>query len=133
MIRRPPRSTRTDTLFPYTTLFRSDSALVIGPHSWDYAGSHDAREEEECRMAKLRSINAFIDENDRIPAIDAQNIFERLLAKSLDRRSTEPAYSSCLAALECYTLPRLALRQGGAISPAAPRPPQAPLSTQPPH
>src|SRR3546814_6788197 len=26
MIRRPPRSTRTDTLFPYTTLFRSGSA-----------------------------------------------------------------------------------------------------------
>src|SRR3546814_5005921 len=28
MIRRPPRSTRTDTLFPYTTLFRSDGADV---------------------------------------------------------------------------------------------------------
>src|SRR3546814_3161717 len=27
MIRRPPRSTRTDTLFPYTTLFRSYSYL----------------------------------------------------------------------------------------------------------
>src|SRR3546814_18726561 len=27
MIRRPPRSTRTDTLFPYTTLFRSDDGL----------------------------------------------------------------------------------------------------------
>src|SRR3546814_14223989 len=27
MIRRPPRSTRTDTLFPYTTLFRSDRYL----------------------------------------------------------------------------------------------------------
>src|SRR3546814_5920376 len=27
MIRRPPRSTRTDTLFPYTTLFRSRRAL----------------------------------------------------------------------------------------------------------
>src|SRR3546814_9958226 len=27
MIRRPPRSTRTDTLFPYTTLFRSRSDL----------------------------------------------------------------------------------------------------------
>src|SRR3546814_2235856 len=27
MIRRPPRSTRTDTLFPYTTLFRSAAAL----------------------------------------------------------------------------------------------------------
>src|SRR3546814_9401585 len=35
MIRRPPRSTRTDTLFPYTTLFRSpaqyDPATVIAP------------------------------------------------------------------------------------------------------
>src|SRR3546814_18736260 len=28
MIRRPPRSTRTDTLFPYTTLFRSEGALT---------------------------------------------------------------------------------------------------------
>src|SRR3546814_2660049 len=27
MIRRPPRSTRTDTLFPYTTLFRSDRLM----------------------------------------------------------------------------------------------------------
>src|SRR3546814_1692426 len=29
MIRRPPRSTRTDTLFPYTTLFRSPSCLAL--------------------------------------------------------------------------------------------------------
>src|SRR3546814_3034348 len=29
MIRRPPRSTRTDTLFPYTTLFRSKSIAVL--------------------------------------------------------------------------------------------------------
>src|SRR3546814_1072502 len=28
MIRRPPRSTRTDTLFPYTTLFRSEEGLT---------------------------------------------------------------------------------------------------------
>src|SRR3546814_5684337 len=27
MIRRPPRSTRTDTLFPYTTLFRSEPGM----------------------------------------------------------------------------------------------------------
>src|SRR3546814_11471821 len=33
MIRRPPRSTRTDTLFPYTTLFRGDDAgaACLGP------------------------------------------------------------------------------------------------------
>src|SRR3546814_20816219 len=30
MIRRPPRSTRTDTLFPYTTLFRSRIAGLVG-------------------------------------------------------------------------------------------------------
>src|SRR3546814_14483419 len=30
MIRRPPRSTRTDTLFPYTTLFRSEIELRDG-------------------------------------------------------------------------------------------------------
>src|SRR3546814_1182613 len=29
MIRRPPRSTRTDTLFPYTTLFRSLSGVAV--------------------------------------------------------------------------------------------------------
>src|SRR3546814_9322602 len=34
MIRRPPRSTRTDTLFPYTTLFRS-------PQIGATAGEHD--------------------------------------------------------------------------------------------
>src|SRR3546814_5471224 len=38
MIRLPPRSTRTDTLFPYTTLFRSDAsfAKAIEP----YTASH---------------------------------------------------------------------------------------------
>src|SRR3546814_15017952 len=30
MIRRPPRSTRTDTLFPYTTLFRSTASQCLG-------------------------------------------------------------------------------------------------------
>src|SRR3546814_3334304 len=35
MIRRPPRSTRTDTLFPYTTLFRSAGSLFgARPSLW---------------------------------------------------------------------------------------------------
>src|SRR3546814_9780342 len=35
MIRRPPRSTRTDTLFPYTTLFRSGLGTVMaGINFW---------------------------------------------------------------------------------------------------
>src|SRR3546814_13051561 len=34
MIRRPPRSTRTDTLFPYTTLFRSYKTTVFDLSRW---------------------------------------------------------------------------------------------------
>src|SRR3546814_13433673 len=34
MIRRPPRSTRTDTLFPYTTLFRSHGASSPDAAEW---------------------------------------------------------------------------------------------------
>src|SRR3546814_4858380 len=40
MIRQPPRSTRTDTLFPYTTLFRSERLLA--PRA--LAGCRDGRE-----------------------------------------------------------------------------------------
>src|SRR3546814_11491933 len=54
MIRRPPRSTRTDTLFPYTTLFRSACAYrardvatrrrsaARAPHAWPQV-PNDAR------------------------------------------------------------------------------------------
>src|SRR3546814_12889686 len=40
MIRRPPRSTRTDTLFPYTTLFRSTarSSMRCSPSTADCGG-----------------------------------------------------------------------------------------------
>src|SRR3546814_11547158 len=50
MIRRPPRSTRTDTLFPYTTLFRSRAAIGAGDtqrggrrYIVDAANHHDTR------------------------------------------------------------------------------------------
>src|SRR3546814_6536402 len=36
MLRRPPRSTRTDTLFPYTTLFRSKGVGTIIPNLLEY-------------------------------------------------------------------------------------------------
>src|SRR3546814_3557375 len=44
MIRRPPRSTRTDTLFPYTTLFRSDWDYADGPNRTPRAVRATARE-----------------------------------------------------------------------------------------
>src|SRR3546814_13723349 len=39
MIRRPPRSTRTDTLFPYTTLFRSFAAPAVIPSNFPTVAS----------------------------------------------------------------------------------------------
>src|SRR3546814_5498738 len=38
MIRQPPRSTRTDTLFPYTTLFRSGKQRIILEHHRSQGG-----------------------------------------------------------------------------------------------
>src|SRR3546814_4785123 len=60
MIRRPPRSTRTDTLFPYTTLFRSDRrAPAVAPASCarcaTFRGCGRARRSEE-HTSELQSL-----------------------------------------------------------------------------
>src|SRR3546814_8415070 len=43
MLRRPPRSTRTDTLFPYTTRFRSGRCACGCPDRGDHGGKEDGR------------------------------------------------------------------------------------------
>src|SRR3546814_4629573 len=64
MIRRPPISTRTDTLFPYTTLFRSLN-LVLHPvfrsHDSVRSGSAHAfrREQSGCDLGCRRALPAF--------------------------------------------------------------------------
>src|SRR3546814_18052233 len=56
-ILRPPRSTRTDTLFPYTTLFRSDEIVEAecggGPKI--HVGLLDALQQTETRIVYYRS------------------------------------------------------------------------------
>src|SRR3546814_7163268 len=52
MIRRPPRSTRTDTLFPYTTLFRSVGQRRRQRH--DHRRLHHSADEEDGLPAGLR-------------------------------------------------------------------------------
>src|SRR3546814_3323298 len=64
MIRRPPRSTRTDTPFPYTTLFRSSHAgqrgAVRGGRSPAGAipdpGANDSRTRSEEHTSELQSL-----------------------------------------------------------------------------
>src|SRR3546814_15947690 len=44
MIRRPPRSTRTDTLFPYTTLFRSAALVGRGAEEIPFGAEREGAE-----------------------------------------------------------------------------------------
>src|SRR3546814_16829341 len=46
MIRRPPRSTRTDTLFPYTTLFRSLSIFLDDPEGQHVQAEGDGEQHQ---------------------------------------------------------------------------------------
>src|SRR3546814_12662500 len=51
MIRRPPRSTRTDTLFPYTTLFRSPAGTPEGDRDIGFAlGSVAGKQQQQQRF-----------------------------------------------------------------------------------
>src|SRR3546814_4885318 len=96
MIRRPPRSTRTDTLFPYTTLFRSleiKAVAACGPRH--LAAHRDARRgqmctpdiiavggDPECHMQRPRAVVA----GDRPALGDA--VCGRSAAREEDRKST---------------------------------------------
>src|SRR3546814_10716810 len=51
MIRRPPRSTRTDTLFPYTTLFRSAGRDPTQPDRQDQRPVRGGRPAHRCAKA----------------------------------------------------------------------------------
>src|SRR3546814_3914190 len=74
MIRRPPRSTRTDTLFPYTTLFRSHRAR--GRPLFQLAGAGDelhGRAMEDRRAARARRTRTrFALRHSRIPRSRAE-------------------------------------------------------------
>src|SRR3546814_14579868 len=74
MIRRPPRSTRTDTLFPYTTLFRSEGTehserdVYLRQAAWIRRGSGEGDEDasapevllSEGRFAMLGAAEEFV-------------------------------------------------------------------------
>src|SRR3546814_2907619 len=62
MIRRPPRSTRTDTLFPYTTLFRSRHETIIREKKLEaeaklsYRSKHSEPVRSEEHTSELQSL-----------------------------------------------------------------------------
>src|SRR3546814_1249138 len=75
MIRRPPRSTRTDTLCPYTTLFRSRRPAAEAQEG-DRRGQHGAR------AAPVRG-------RDGAPALDRRRQLQPELPQALDAPDAE--------------------------------------------
>src|SRR3546814_14913806 len=73
MIRRPPRSTRTDTLFPYTTLFRSEAAAA-------------RRDRDAVRRRRLLDRGRFV--ADGVRYLGEHDGDEPLFQRHLTRRST---------------------------------------------
>src|SRR3546814_13373086 len=83
MIRRPPRSTRTDTLFPYTTLFRSAKAGI----DRDILLAEQMRAESEHRRGHAAAAGG----NERFVEINVGGGERRLKRVALfpgDRKST---------------------------------------------
>src|SRR3546814_13939448 len=99
MIRRPPRATRTDTLFPYTTLFRSLGVNGAGKSTIrrimagvdkDFVG--------EAWVAEGATVGYLSQEPDLDPAKDVQgNVIEGLgpLKALMDRFNEEIGRASC--------------------------------------
>src|SRR3546814_15574011 len=118
MLRRPPRSTRTDTLFPYTTLFRSDAVEAL----------HALRDQRaafgvpagfvavgEVR-GKLRAQEAFVDrrraQQQRVARLVAQ--FAGDQPRLADQRPVvAPFRHAAVAALSTTRIPGMAMRAAG--------------------
>src|SRR3546814_19205816 len=91
MIQRPPRSTRTDTLFPYTTLFRSAFST----------------EDLDCDLCEVRRRR--IDRLDPDPASDTSKFFEMGRKRSFGARSRRRQTDSATTANKGHT------QQGGML------------------
>src|SRR3546814_15646754 len=77
MIRRPPRSTRTDTLFPYTTLFRSKWRIQLGAFS-NEANARRLWGRLQPRVSTLGSRQSyFVKAGSIVPASRPVRVFKR--------------------------------------------------------
>src|SRR3546814_10349410 len=87
MRRRPPRSTRTDTLFPYTTLFRSQTGQRIAHRGVDmrapfiHVAERRARQQSAPRAGMARSLALIIAVEEKGIAVVEQAIARRMVAQ----------------------------------------------------
>src|SRR3546814_4928285 len=110
MIRRPPRSTRTDTLFPYTTLFRSLEAFHRRLQRVDRVdlGDDDARAVGTQRMrAALAHIAVAADHGHRSEehTSELQSLMRISYAVFCLKKKKEKSYENVKDQLTTYDLP----------------------------
>src|SRR3546814_14995379 len=94
MIRRPPSSTRTDTLFPYTTLFRSGNWRVTDPDALgsflDDSGYRLRRDEDhpavDRSLPKANIIDIMLD-YDEVALQKEEEILKSLAQREIGRAS----------------------------------------------
>src|SRR3546814_10964166 len=97
MIRRPPRSTRTDTLFPYTTLFRSEAAatqrakVASGTSVQLAQPASPAAAADASALDRIEVTGSRIDAFDAVPAVDQPLEDQR----SEERRVGKEGVSTC--------------------------------------
>src|SRR3546814_13962279 len=119
MVRRPPRSTRTDALFPYTTLFRSGEA-VRGGAEFDLVGRLALEQPREVggevhRLALgeveqdrryVAAVRAEVDAIDDVRLVFARRKPRRLAVggdRSEERRVGKECVSTCRSRWSPYT------------------------------
>src|SRR3546814_7541626 len=82
MIRRPPRSTRTDTLFPYTTLFRSLDSFAARDAELAVRVTVRDKNVDDFYNSIFRTLVTFMMENPKYISESAHLLF---VAKNLER------------------------------------------------
>src|SRR3546814_4718410 len=95
MIRRPPRSTRTDTLFPYTTLFRSPQGeayaarLVENTFADTVFLTNSGAEAVECAIKTARAYHSSAGNAEKHNLITFNNAFHGRTLGTISARSEE--------------------------------------------
>src|SRR3546814_17967914 len=102
MIRRPPRSTRTDTLFPYTTLFRSPNADgIVSKIRW-VLDVYATREERALTKAQRLTWAEQAVRTMRAAAGVLKTIAEQPARRSEERRVGKECVSTCRSRWSTY-------------------------------
>src|SRR3546814_8957094 len=103
MIRRPPRSTRTDTLFPYTTLFRSPTASRAYADAIDLRSSGNrlqTRRSDARNLGTLHLVEQIGRAHVRTPVTNAHLVCRLLLEKKNNKYEKSIRYGRYTIAIK---------------------------------